>query len=395
MSAGINLASMISTNKSIIKLSRNHSINFEVHFATDLFNSLTKSTLQLLCRNNKLFIVIDKNVYNLYSRRIDSFFKNCNCLYKIILIEALEENKTMKTVTEICQAAKDFQMKRNSIFIGIGGGITLDILGFAAFLFRRKTRYIRIPTTLVGLVDAGVGVKVGVNFDNAKNLIGGYYAPIATFNDQSFLKTLDISNIRSGLYEIVKMGLVNDKKLFQLTEQYYKDFLNNNFNNKTDEIIYLSAFSMMKELEPNLHEHNLKRSVDFGHTFSTFIEESSGYSMNHGEAVGLDILISSFISLQRGILSQHEFNRIFNLISSIGFTTRYQLASLDKFYNSLDNVRNHRAGDLNLVLPSKIGSCIFTNECLKEELEKAVDFSKDFIHWGTYGRTKRMENAFL
>ena len=72
--------------------------------------------------------------------------------------------------------------------------------------------------------------------------------------------------------------------------------------------------------------------------------------MNHGEAVGLDILISSFISLQRGILSQHEFNRIFNLISSIGFTTRYQLASLDKFYNSLDNVRNHRAGDLNLVL---------------------------------------------
>ncbi len=285
----------------------------------------------------------------------------------------------MDSVLGICQAAQEFKMKRDSIFIGIGGGITLDVVGFAAFMFRRKTRYIRIPTTLIGLVDAGVGVKVGINFNNSKNLLGGYYAPIATFNNQSFLKTIDISNMRNGLYEIIKMGLINNQELFQLTQKHYEDFLKKNFNKYTDRIIYLSALSMMKELDPNLHERILKRSVDLGHTFSTYIEESSNWTINHGEAVGLDILISSFIALKRGIFSEKDFNQVFELVSSIGFSKKYKLPSLGSFHKSLELVRNHRAGNLNLVLPSKIGSCVFTNDCNIVELESAVKFCKDFI----------------
>jgi len=370
---------MISRNSTSIKLSRNHMINYEVFFVADLFNLSNETQLQELCKGNKLLIVMDKNINEIYGKQIERFFRSSDCIYKIFLVDAREENKVMRTVTEICQAAKDFQMKRNSIFIGIGGGITLDITGFAAFMFRRKTRYLRIPTTLVGLVDAGVGVKVGVNFDNAKNLIGGYYPPVATFSDQSFLKTLDVPNIRNGLYEIVKMGLIDNRELFKLVDHHHKDFLTKKFNDKTDTIIYSSAFSMMKELEPNLHEHNLKRSVDFGHTFSTFIEESSNYSINHGEAVGLDVLISSFLSLKRGILSQNEFDRVLALTRSIGFTNLYKLPSLERFHEALDAVRNHRAGNLNLVLPSKIGTCIFTNECTKEELQEAVIFLHEFI----------------
>lgn len=372
---------MISKNSNTIKLSKRHPIEYEVNFTSDLLNPFAVSPLSQYITKRKLLVVVDSKVLELYGQKIEKYFKAFDCEFKLIPLNALEKNKTMTTISEICQVAKDFQMKRDSFFIGIGGGITLDLVGFAAFMFRRKTRYIRIPTTLLGLVDAGVGIKVGANFDNAKNLVGGYYAPFAVFIDQSFLQTLDIPNIRCGLYEIIKMGVINNKKLFNLVESRGSNFLTKKFDNNTDKIIYLSILSMMKELEPNLHENNLKRSVDFGHTFSTYIEESSGYSINHGEAVGLDILISSFISLRRKVLSQGAFDRIYTLIKSIGFTKMYKLPSMEKFCNALDLVRNHRAGNLNLVLPTKIGSCAFTNDCSKEELEEAVLFCRDFIEW--------------
>ena len=367
-------------NDSIIQLSRNHLLSYEVNFVKELLNPINQSKLKELCINQKILLVIDKNVFDLYQATIESYFQQ-NCRnYTIYLFEALEEKKTIESVLEICYVAQEFKMKRDSIFIGIGGGVTLDVLGFAAFIFRRKTRYIRIPTTLVGLVDAGVGVKVGINFNNAKNLLGGYYAPIASFNDKTFLRTIDITNIKNGLYEIVKMGLISNKKLFRLTQKYHKDFLEKNFNEYTDKVVYLSALSMMKELEPNLDEHELKRSVDFGHTFSTYIEEFSNYTINHGEAVGLDVLISSFIALKRGIFSKNEFNQVFELISSIGFSKKYKLPSLIRFHKSLELVRNHRAGNLNLVLPSRIGSCVFTNDCSIVELKSAVNFCKDLIY---------------
>ncbi|MEK7517376.1 MAG: 2-epi-5-epi-valiolone synthase, partial [Patescibacteria group bacterium] len=197
---------------------------------------------------------------------------------------------------------------------------------------------------------------------------------LAVFNDQSFLNTLDRKDIINGLFEILKMGLIKNKKLFNLIEKYYKNFLDRKFNQNTNQIIYLSVLSMMKELEPNLYEHNLKRSVDFGHTFSTFIEESSSYEVGHGEAVGIDMLISSRISYKRGVFPKKDFLRASNLISSIGFPKKYEFTSIKLLHSALDLVRNHRAGNLNLVLPSKIGSCIFTDKCTLEELSEAVTF---------------------
>ena len=370
---------MIKSKPFTIKLSKSHSLHYEVIFVSDLFNPLKKTLLEELCTSKKILIVVDGKAHGIYGSKIENYFKSINCRYNIHKINAVESSKTMESVLSICELAKNFQLKRDSILIGIGGGITLDIIGFAAFMFRRKLAYIRIPTTLVGLVDAGIGVKVGVNFKNSKNLLGGYYQPLAVFNDQSFLNTLDRKDIRNGLFEILKMGIIKNKKLFNLIERYYKNFLDRKFNQNTDQIIYLSVLSMMKELEPNLYEHNLKRSVDFGHTFSTYIEESSGYEINHGEAVGIDMLISSRISYKRGILPKKDFLRMFDLINSIGFSKRYEFVSIKHFYSALNLVRDHRAGNLNLVLPSKIGSYIFTNKCTLEELNEAVTFYKNCL----------------
>ncbi|MEK7516941.1 MAG: iron-containing alcohol dehydrogenase, partial [Patescibacteria group bacterium] len=186
---------MIKSEQFTLKLSKSHKLNYEVIFVSGLFSPLKKTLLKELCTSKKILIVVDEKIYKIYGNKIENYFKSINCEYSIHKINAVEANKTMESVLSICELAKNFQLKRDSIFMGIGGGIILDIVGFAAFIFRRKLAYIRIPTTLVGLIDAGIGVKVGVNFKNSKNLLGGYYQPLAVFNDQSFLNTLDRKDI--------------------------------------------------------------------------------------------------------------------------------------------------------------------------------------------------------
>ena len=375
---------MIKKSNDKIILNQEHRTSYEVKFIKDIFSIGCELLLSKISTDKQLFVVIDKVVYDLYREKIDSFFNNSRFTYKLFPIIATEKNKNIETVVQICKTAKDFNLRRDSLFVCIGGGITMDIVGFAASMYRRKVRYVRIPTTLVGMVDAGVGVKVGVNFNNAKNFLGTYYPPVMTINDQTFLQTISIADIRNGLYEIIKIALVKDKTLFNLVEKHHKKFFTKKFNRSTKRIINLATSAMMEELEPNLHEHNLKRCVDFGHTLSPFIEVSSNYATNHGEAVGLDVIISCHIAYNRGLLSKKDFRRILMLVKSVGFTRKYNLPSIEQMHKSLDSIRHHRAGDLNMVLLDNIGSYIFVNDCTKEELKRAVLFYHDYIELDEY-----------
>lgn len=364
---------MLKAHNHHLHLKKNIPIDYKVYFTEKTFSCSPKNQLFRECQNKKVLAVIDHNVEALYGSKIIKFFSNQNIDHKVIINNANENEKSISSAIEICKVARNFGIKRDSLFIAIGGGITMDTVGLAAALYRRKISYIRIPTTLVGLIDAGVGIKVGVNLDQSKNLLGHYYAPHSVFADQSFLTTLALTEIRCGLYEMIKMAMVRSANLFSLIEENYLDYLQKNFGEKTQKINYLSIQLMMEELEPNLHEHILKRLVDFGHTFSPHIETSTNYSISHGEAVGLDILISTHIAFQRKILNINDFNRIVNLFKAIGFSDK-TLIEFQSLHNSLNDIKNHRAGNLNLVLPINIGSAIFTNQCSKIELKNALAF---------------------
>lgn len=362
---------MISNSTRTISINTSIPLSYEVIFEDGFFNS-DSQRLDKYLLNSKSLLIVDKNVDTLYGERVKEFFNKKNYPYDYFPIEISENSKKIETVIDICRNAKKFGFKRHSIFVAVGGGVLMDIVGFAASVYKRKSNYIRIPTTLVGIIDAGVGIKVGVNLGDSKNAIGGYHPPLVTINDSTFLGTLDKTAIRCGLYEIIKMAIVADVNLFTMLEHDYHHFLNKSLNSETSEIIYRSTLEMMKELEPNLYETNLQRLVDFGHTFSPFIEAYANYSIPHGEAVGIDIYISSSISLIRGILNKDAYVRIIDLITKIGFSIDgFKLPPAEMLYASLDHIRNHRAGNLNLVIPSTIGTGAFTNECTLEEIQYA------------------------
>lgn len=363
---------MVAKVKQSLNLYQSFEVNYPVYFSNNLFcDSNVLKRLSVLCKNKSILIVLDENISKIYGQKIKKYFKLISNNVYFTTLKTAEKNKNMSSVLKMCDHAKKIGLRRDSIFIAIGGGITMDIVGFSAYLYRRKINYIRIPTTLVGMIDAGVGIKVGVNFDNSKNFLGGYYAPKAVFNAQVFLKTVNEGEIRSGLYEMLKMAIIRDPSLFETIKNNYANFIQKKLNSKTENAIKISAFLMMDELQGNLYESNLKRKVDFGHTFSQFLEIESKFKIPHGQAVGIDILISTHLSLQRKLITKVEFDKIVKLIQEIGFSNKYNLPKSTGIYNSLEEIKKHRAGNLNLVLPNKIGSCVFTNSCTLKEIDSA------------------------
>lgn len=371
---------MIKENSISILISRQITIGFPIYYISGIFTNNNNKELPLLCRGRSIFVIIDKNVARTYGNLIHRyFFSLTDTKTNFLELESTEKNKNLSTVFELCSKAKKIGLKRDSILIGIGGGILLDMVGMAAAIFRRKIDYVRIPTTLIGIVDAGVGIKVGVNFENSKNFLGNFYPPLAVFNDQSFLTTLSSIDIKCGLYEILKLAIIRNEDLFHAVENNYAKFLNKTFDRSTEEINKLAIRLMLNELEPNLFETDLRRFVDFGHAFSAYIETSSNYKIPHGMAVGLDMLISICIANQRKLLNAVDFGRIIELFRLIGLSDLPDECTTQALHESLDSIKNHRGGNLNLPIPVKIGKAIFINECRIEEVEKAVMFTRQFV----------------
>lgn len=323
--------------------------------------------LNNLIGNKRALFVVSPTVYYLYGAEINIYLqqKLQSSQYRIVISPSTEKNKNMDSLMMICNEAKSFRLDRDGLFIAIGGGIILDLVGFAASMYRRGTKYIKIPTTLVGQVDVAVGVKTGLNFDNAKNILGTYYPAYATLNDKTFLKTLPLRELRCGLAEVIKMGLVTDASIFERLENIYSRSININPSD-IDYDIYVDAMvRMIEELQPNLLEVELERIVDFGHTFSMRFETDTGHRLEHGEAVSIDMALSCCIAQLKGLISIDDCIRAITLLKQVGLPIFDECCTLESLTGSIDDVCLHRNA-VNLVLPTQLGQGCFIK--MPEEL---------------------------
>jgi 3-dehydroquinate synthase len=324
------------------------------------------------------FVVIDRRVDQLHGAKIRRYLDHHLDDYRVLTMSAKEQEKTMDAVFCITDALDSFALdRRHEPIIGIGGGVLLDIVGLTANLYRRGTPYIRVPTTLMGLVDAGIGVKTGVNFGPHKNRLGTYYPPLATFLDRTFLKTLDVRQIRNGLSEILKMALVADRQLFDLLEEHHADLVEGRLQDSgaSTLVIRYAIRGMLDALEPNLWEKQLYRTVDFGHSFSPKLEMQALPELLHGEAVAIDMAISTVLSYHRGLIGRNELDRILRLVERLELPLFHPLCTGPFLHAALEETRHHRDGLQRLPLPTSIGSVGFFNDVTFEALDAAARIS--------------------
>jgi len=322
-------------------------------------------------------IVIDARVLDLYGWEIEAYFRTNRVQFRFLPLEATEPQKTLENVLKVVRALNDFGVNRRSDpLIAIGGGVLLDVAGFAASLYRRGLPYVRVPTTLMGLIDAGIGIKTGVNFDAHKNRIGTYFAPQRAYLDIHFLSTLDERHIANGIAEIIKIAIVKDLRLFELLENNADRLIADRFAGRDAyrEILVRATVGMLEELADNLWESVLERVVDYGHTFSPSLEMVALPELLHGEAVAIDMALSLTLASQRGLLSAQELRRALCLLETYGLPTHHPRCDEELLMKALADSTSHRDGLQRVPLSRGLGNAVFVNDLTRAEICRAAEY---------------------
>ncbi len=364
-------------------------VTYEVHMMDNVLDpanpALIEAGATVPTDRPRRFVVVDATIHDLYGRELSRYLDHHNCEYRLCVLSASEEAKTMEAVFTVVSGLDSFGIsRRHEPVIGIGGGIILDIVGLASSLYRRSTPYVRVPTSLLGLVDAGVGIKTGVNFACHKNRLGSYFASSVALLDRSFLATMDERHISNGLAEILKIALVKDARLFWLLEEYAELLLTERLTGQTltGDVVATDVFSravggMLEELQPNLWEKQLERLVDYGHSFSPTLEMRALPALLHGEAVTVDMALTTVLAEGRGLVARQERERIFDLMRRLRLPVWHPLLEPELLEHALRETTRHRDGLQRMPIPVGIGGARFVNDVTLAELSDAAGILRE------------------
>lgn len=353
-------------------------------------------------RFGRCLMVVDDTVHGLYGEQMAAYFDHHGIALTVFPVAITEPKKSLETLESIVDAFADFGLVRTEPVLVVGGGLTTDVAGLACATFRRATNYIRVPTTLIGLIDASVAIKVAVNHGRYKNRLGAYHASQKVILDFSFLRTLPLDQVRNGMAELVKIAVVANSGIFEALEKYGQDLLLTRFGHLdgTPELreiahrVTYDAIDTMLRLEvPNLQELELDRVIAFGHTWSPTLELTPEIPFFHGHAISVDMAFSTTLAERRGYISVSERDRIFWLMSRIGLTLGSEHLTTDLLHRATDSIIQTRDGLLRAAVPRPIGTCAFLNDVTPDELESTLAVHEELCR--TYPRGGAGEDMFI
>ena len=338
--------------------------SYPIIIGSNIIKNLPRLIKSNLVKCDKCLLLIDKNIPNQLISKIKKSLKK----YKIIIyfFDSSEKNKNQNNVKKILEVLLNQNFSRQDCLISIGGGITGDVGGFAASLFKRGLQFINIPTTLLAQVDSSVGGKTGVNTKQGKNLIGSFYQPKLVISETKFLRSLPKREIICGYGEILKHAIIFDKKFYNYLNQNFFNILNLK-SPFIEKAIYESCRIKKIVVEKDEKEKGIRKVLNFGHTFAHSFEAALGYSkkLNHGEAVILGMNIALKFSLRNKFLKKSDYNSIMINIkeSDLPFEIKkyFSIKDLNKILYFMSKDKKNNSEKINLILLKKIGSTIINN----------------------------------
>tara|TARA_Y100000591_G_C21773769_1_gene667051 strand:- start:33 stop:1151 length:1119 start_codon:yes stop_codon:yes gene_type:complete len=344
---------------------KTNSEQYPIFIGRNLINNLPIYLKNYLSPSNKFLLIIDKKVPKKFISVIEKSLKKIK-IYKFFF-NANERNKNQESVNKILKVLLDKNFSRQDCLVSIGGGITGDVSGFAASLFKRGLQFVNIPSTLLSQVDSSIGGKTGINTIHGKNLIGTFYQPKLVLSDTNFLKSLPKREIVCGYGEIFKHSLIRNKNFFK--------YLNKNFSKILDlespyiEKTIFESCNIKKDIvEKDEKETGLRKILNFGHTFAHSYEAALNYSkrLNHGEAVILGIITALKFSLQKNYIKKSEYDFIVSHIKktkiSLNIRKYFSIKDLSKILFFMTKDKKNSSKKINLILLKRIGSKVFSKQ---------------------------------
>lgn len=304
----------------------------------------------------KMAIVSNPTVFSLYGERISDSIKKAGFDLLTVIIPDGEEYKDLLWLQHIYDELLMRKLDRLSALIALGGGVIGDITGFAASTYMRGISYIQVPTTLLAQVDSSVGGKTGVNHKLGKNMIGTFWQPKLVWIDVETLKTLPKRELLAGLAEVIKYGVIHDKKLFDFLDINRQEILNLD-NNVLIHIIKRSCDIKAGVVSKDERESGLRAILNYGHTIGHAIETATEYKRYlHGEAVAIGMCIEARLSQMLDFVDRDQVFRIKGIIDSYGLPSEMPAdIDMNSILSSIKLDKKAVAGELKFILPEKIG----------------------------------------
>jgi 3-dehydroquinate synthase len=353
---------------------KNRDRSYNIVVGIDILNQLG-TEVKKLNPGESIFILTDSNVGKLYSNQIIESFRIAGFSdIDKFEIKAGEKSKSLKISESVLTHLYKFDkyQQKKIVIINLGGGVVGDLGGFVAGIYRRGVNYIQIPTTLLSQVDSGLGGKVGVNVPLGKNLLGLFYQPCLVYIDLKVLRTLPLRELKSGLAEVIKYGVIIDGALFQYLEKNYRRILNYDYGSIKHIVLKSLKIKSKIVTQDEKDTKDIRIKLNYGHTIGHAIESATGYNQYlHGEAISIGMICASEISFKLGLINENDVKRIKNLIEEVGLPTKIRKCRIEKIMNSMKRDKKFKSGKNRFVLPVKIGAVI-VKEDINENLIREV-----------------------
>ena len=320
---------------------------------------------------SKLFILVDENTHEYCLPTVLGNLET-EIPFEIIEIEAGEELKTIETATQLWEILSEFEADRKSLMLNLGGGVITDLGGFVASTYKRGIPFINVPTTLLGMCDASIGGKTGIDHQFLKNIVGTFAEPQQIFVYPDFLRTLPFVELRSGFAEMLKHGLIADEK-------HWKDL--SSIENLNPESIYPFIETSMKikqnVVEIDFKEQNIRKTLNFGHTIGHAVESlflQANQLIPHGEAVALGMICETHLSFLENLINAEMEEEIIKKIRKFYPYISIHAFSSEQLLALMKNDKKNSDGKISFALIDKIGNCQFDCAVSEENIISALHF---------------------
>jgi 3-dehydroquinate synthase len=341
------------------------SASYPVFIGRDLLGGVGS----LVKPRGKVFVITSEVLRDRFGHRVARSF---NPPADIILMREGEAQKTLATAEAIVTQLLQRGAKRDSMAVVLGGGMIGDTAGFAASIFLRGIDLVHVPTTLLAQVDSSIGGKLAVNHEKGKNLVGSFFPPRAVVSDTATVDSLPENELRSGLFEALKGGVIRDRSLFDLFENN-RDVILRRDEHIIDEIVRRKVRVKADIVSADEREADLRRLLNYGHTIAHGIEAAMHYEgITHGEAVAWGMIGANAIAVKRGLLAQPEAHRIASVIRSF---KPMELPKLDRdeIFAATEHDKKNTGTQRVMVLPRQIGDCVVVSDVKEEEIRYGIE----------------------
>ncbi len=329
--------------------------------------------LNRYAKTENVLIVSDSVVKQHYETIVSQSLKDKGFIVSVLDVSAGEKSKSIEQLTNILNVLIDNHFDRSSVLIALGGGVIGDLGGFAASIYMRGIPYVQIPTTLQAQVDASVGGKTAINHPKGKNLIGTFHQPKLVVIDVNTLETLPKRDIRSGLIEVIKMGVIRDAYLFETVEENLDAILNLD-TEILIEMISRACANKADIVAKDERENRLRMVLNYGHTFGHALEALTHYKQfRHGEAVSIGMNCAAKLAVNLGMFREKDYQRQQSLLKQANLPLNFPSnLSPETICDAMYHDKKVLGGKLRLILPTRIGEVVIREDVTDNEIIHAI-----------------------